>query len=293
MFGYIRPDISQLTVENYQIYRGYYCGLCKTIGKMYGQIPRLALQYDLGAMALMIDGVNESGTITRGFCMLHPLSRRPVAHRNAALEYAAGLNVILAYHNLLDDWADEKKILSKAAADALRLCYKKAAKRLPQQNQAIMQMLAQLHTIEQANCNDMEAAAEPFATVMQELFMHAPDIAEGQRAAWGYLGRHLGRWTYLIDAFADMEKDFTQKHYNPLIAGVNLQNSSIIEYKQSQMATVRMELMYSLAQSADAIDVITLKRHRPIAENIVLQGLVKTTETVLLGRSKESVNESI
>ena len=41
MFGYIRPYKPYMRHYEYEIYRSYYCGLCKDMGKRYGQIFRL------------------------------------------------------------------------------------------------------------------------------------------------------------------------------------------------------------------------------------------------------------
>ena len=43
MFGYIRPLECELKVRDQALYRAYYCGLCKTIGRRYGQVARVAL----------------------------------------------------------------------------------------------------------------------------------------------------------------------------------------------------------------------------------------------------------
>ena len=51
MFGYIRPLECELKVREQQEYRAHYCGVCKAIGKRYGQIDRLALSYDAAFLA--------------------------------------------------------------------------------------------------------------------------------------------------------------------------------------------------------------------------------------------------
>ena len=46
MLGYVKIDKGELKVREYEVYCGYYCGICKSIGRRYGQLPRMALSYD-------------------------------------------------------------------------------------------------------------------------------------------------------------------------------------------------------------------------------------------------------
>ena len=46
MFGYVRPYKPELLVKELTRYQSVYCGICKQIGRDYGQVPRLALGYD-------------------------------------------------------------------------------------------------------------------------------------------------------------------------------------------------------------------------------------------------------
>ena len=53
MLGYVQVFKPDLKVREYEIYMGYYCGVCKYIGKEYGQLPRMALSYDAAFLALL------------------------------------------------------------------------------------------------------------------------------------------------------------------------------------------------------------------------------------------------
>ena len=37
MLGYVKIDKGELKVREYEVYTGYYCGVCKYIGRRYGQ----------------------------------------------------------------------------------------------------------------------------------------------------------------------------------------------------------------------------------------------------------------
>ena len=52
MFGYIVANKPELKIREFEVYQGYYCGLCKSIKKRYGNLKRLTLNYDLTFVAL-------------------------------------------------------------------------------------------------------------------------------------------------------------------------------------------------------------------------------------------------
>ena len=40
MFGYVTIDKPNILIKDYQTYRSYYCGLCKSIGKRTGNVKK-------------------------------------------------------------------------------------------------------------------------------------------------------------------------------------------------------------------------------------------------------------
>ena len=46
MFGYVMPYVPTLQVQEYELYRAVYCGLCREMGRITGQASRLTLSYD-------------------------------------------------------------------------------------------------------------------------------------------------------------------------------------------------------------------------------------------------------
>ena len=64
-------------------------------------------------------------------CIIHPIRKKPVVSGSAAIDYAADMMVILAYHKFLDDWRDEKSALGLSGKTALRGAYRKLRKKYP------------------------------------------------------------------------------------------------------------------------------------------------------------------
>ena len=57
MLGYVKIDKGELKVREYEVYCGYYCGICKSIGRRYGQLPRMALSYDAAFLAILLASI--------------------------------------------------------------------------------------------------------------------------------------------------------------------------------------------------------------------------------------------
>ena len=53
MFGYVQPAYAELRVREHELYKAYYCGLCRAMGRTTGQLSRFSLNYDLVFLAMM------------------------------------------------------------------------------------------------------------------------------------------------------------------------------------------------------------------------------------------------
>ena len=119
MFGYVNTSWKELDQRQQSRYMSVYCGICCRLREQSGQRSRLVLSYDMTFLALLLMSLYEpeekSGP---NACMLHPIKKRPWVD-NKYIRYAADMNVVLAYYNLLDDWQDEGKLSAKILAEGL------------------------------------------------------------------------------------------------------------------------------------------------------------------------------
>ena len=108
MFGYIRPLKAELLVREYEQYRGVYCALCKSIGKRYGAIARMALSYDGTFLALVqLAGAPDCPGFQRMRCVVNPLKKCTFCTAgDEAFAMAAAFSVISAYWEIRDDLTD-------------------------------------------------------------------------------------------------------------------------------------------------------------------------------------------
>ena len=109
MFGYVIANLEGLTQAQKDRYKGCYCGLCRVLKQRHGFSGRLTLTYDMTFLVLLLSALYEADE-ERGMevCPAHPL-RKHFYWQTRYTEYAADMNVVLAYNNCRDDWQDDIK----------------------------------------------------------------------------------------------------------------------------------------------------------------------------------------
>lgn len=294
MFGYVEPDKPELKIREFDVFRGYYCSLCKTIGRRFGQVPRLSLSYDLTFLYIMLDSTDLfpiRGKMER--CIAHPLKKRYVVTSNIFAEYASDMNIILTYYNLKDKWMDDKNLLGGTGSLALKRSFKKVKKRHPEKCLAIEGYLNQLSILEKDGCASIDEAAEPFASLMRELFECGHIKDESKRKTLGWMGYNLGRWIYLLDAFDDVEKDLKQKSYNPILRQYDYKGDDVKAFKETIRDSMNFSLTYSMSEIEKAYSLLDIEKNKGILDNILYSGLIVKTDKVLQGRGKDDEKESV
>lgn len=78
MFGYVKAYHPWLRVCELDLYKGVYCGLCKTITERSGFVPSLLLSYDIVFLTVAALGYDKSAVAAeKRRCPLHPIKRPP------------------------------------------------------------------------------------------------------------------------------------------------------------------------------------------------------------------------
>ncbi len=287
MLGYIKPDKPDLKIREFEIYGGYYCGICKSIGRRYGQFPRLALSYDSVFLAILIGGIqDEKETIKQERCIVHPLKKRTIVSNSEAIDYAADVLLLLAYYKLKDDYQDDKSI--KAAIGLLfsKGSIRKLRSKLPSQCDYVKRKLDELSMMESNQCDSIDQAAEPFAKIMEELLAFPGWVSfqeEKVVSLYRRIGYHLGKWIYLIDAYDDIEDNIKDHGFNPLLLQFEFEQKKETAqiFKERIKERIEMNLILYLAEIAKACDQLDLKKNQGLIENIIYFGLMRQTEDIL------------
>ena len=314
MLGYVIPEKAELKLREYEIYTGYYCGICKYIGKTYGQVPRMVLSYDAAFIALMLASVDpEPDAPVPEHCVMHHIRHKTVI-RNRAIEYAGDLMLILAWFKLIDDAQDEGKLPAKAGLTFFRRTYRKLQKKYPALCRGIDEDLAALNELERNGCDSIDRVAEGFARVMQVIFeeglafqagtpgpsSRGPDTGASETSettgaeespepsahlheTFAKIGYHLGKWIYLIDAADDIEENLEAGTYNPLLLRFryNKDEETPEQFRERIDERLRFNLFSYLAVIGESLEELDIRKNSAIINNVIYFGLNRRTEEVL------------
>ncbi len=273
MFGNVNILSDELKMKEYRMYRAYYCGVCKSIGKGYGGAYRLSLNYDITFLALLLSAVTESDTKTAcKRCVVH-MRKQHIVMDSAAVDYAAGMNILLTYFKLVDNAIDSRNPLYKLPPAAFALAVRKARREYPEAFTHINELLQVQRTAELSQESSIDKAAHPFALILQRIF--APEfIPERERLILGNIGYNIGRWLYILDAFNDIDDDVKKRSYNPFVyANVHTDRQQLAE-------VVYNTLTSALADASASYNLLEIKQHDSILRNILYLGLRDKTEKI-------------
>ena len=280
MFGFVIANRDLLSEEELNVYRGAYCGLCRTLGKKYGGLGRMTLTYDMTFLILLLNALYEP-SLTQGTerCVTHPAKRHGYTVSDYT-DYAAELNVLLAYHNALDDWQDEKSAPKYLLAKALRPHIAAIEARYPRQATAIQTGLNALSEAEKQDA-PLDTAMNAFASLMGELFIPDPNDFFAPRLR--ILGEALGRFIYLLDAYLDVEKDCKTGAYNPLKARKGEPNFD---------ETVKEDLTMLIAEGALAFEQLPIVSNASLIRNILYSGIWTRYHLEIAARQKKEQKQA-
>ena len=213
MFGYVVINKPELKIKDYERYQSFYCGLCRSLKRRYGKIGTLTLSYDLTLAAILLTALYEPETVTATFrCVSHPLTKH-TALTNRFTDYAADMNLLMAYEKALDDVKDEGKLRSRLLAAMLKPKAEKVAALYPQKAAAIKWELVQLSAAEQRGETDIDTVSGCFGRIMAEVFAVDEPLWTEDLRRFGFF---LGKFIYLLDAYDDLSADLKNGCYNPL-----------------------------------------------------------------------------
>lgn len=285
MFGYVTVYEKLVSEADFAVFKEYYCGLCKAMGRYCSQLTRLGLSYDITFLAIVLSSLNNADSEKEHkSCIAHPFRKRDYVVNDAAVNYAADMGVLLDYYKLLDDWKDERSIKALAGLLLFRVGKKRAFARNRKKSLLINEYLKKLSTLEAAECSSIDECADCFAKILEALF--TPDFItdETQIEILKWFGYNIGRWIYVIDALNDMEKDYKSGEYNPFNAGFG--GGDYKEYVKKLRLEKDFTLTYTLSNAAAAFDLLDIKRNKSLLEGIIYDCL-KTKQLQILNSGEQ------
>ncbi len=268
LFGYIRPFKPYMRFSEFQVYNGFYCGLCKNLGKNYGQLFRMMLSYDFAFLGLL---ANSCTTTPLYFepqhCIVHPFKKKLCLKNIETLDFTAAAAVISVYQKLCDSIVDSgfiKSIPYRIVKLLASKGYKIAVKKYPETAEKIQTEMNRQFVLEKENCKSIDRACEPTAQIMSSLAAYIPE-SEEQAEIFGGFGYHLGRYVYLADAHDDVKSDKKHNNYNVLL-----------NYKEDIESAQKLaddNINMSLCMIAEYYSKMKIIRFKEIIDNVIFLGL--------------------
>lgn len=270
MFGYIVINPEKLNKEQCARYKSLYCGLCKKLGENRAKVNKMTLTYDLVLLILVLSAVeNEEYTAVEGKCSLHPFEKK-LFLVNSKTDFAADMNIALAYYKFLDDWKDDKSYSAFVNMQIFRKETGRIAEKYPVQCEAIKSCLDRLSEVEKANVLNPDIPADIFGELMGKIFSVSTD-EKGEKLF--NFGKALGKYIYILDAVLDVKEDIKKERYNPLIRTPSAMNGEILEMLMSECVERYNEL--------------GITQDKEIIENILFSGVWTKYEAALRRRKKK------
>lgn len=287
MFGYVAPENAHLYMKDDVLYKALYCGICKSIGGTCGQVSRLSLTYDVAFLSAIAHNiVGRDVTVKKSHCVIHPVTKRPIAARDELSDALADVNVILAYHKLLDDVYDENK--GKLRSLILKGGYKRAKKRHPEIDEIVKTNYEKLFGLEKSNCAVLDRVCDAFAVMLKDI--SASILKEYRTEYTDKLFYNVGKWIYLIDALDDYDKDIKKNDYNVLRLSYSAESAAILLKDHSEDMFFTFDVIFR--EIADCLKNVKFHFNTDLIANILLRGLPAKTDEVI-GRIDKCSKNSI
>ena len=261
VFGYISVNPTKLTEEEKKRYRAFYCGLCHTLGEHYGSAGRATLSNDMTFLSLLLNALYEpTETVLNERCTLHP-ARQHMAVLHEGTNYAADMNILLAYHKCEDDVSDEASMRGRVGKRALKKAYEQVKKTWPRQAETVAKCLSEIARIENKESEDLDALTRLSGRMLGECLVWREDAFAPYLRD---LGGALGKFVYLMDAWEDHDGDVRKGCFNPL-----REMHAQADYED----LIHDVLLMKMGEASEALKLLPLQKDVDLIENVVYHGV--------------------
>lgn len=280
MFGYIIPDKNNMYIKDFNVFQGFYCGLCKTLGKTGGPLTRLCTNYDTTFYNAFLHAITNTPVTAEGkFCALNG-KKKPVIPPDDLSMKVADVSVLLVYYNLCDDVDDGKKIRA-IAKWRLYLRKRAAAKRLPDVDKLMREQFGRLAKLEKSNSDSIDEVADCTAVVMRDMTKMLVPTSE-EIDVFTY---NLGRLIYLMDAVDDVEEDSKKGTYNVVVNnyGKCAEKTVYLKENADELAFLLKSTYNRMVGSYNKMNVVVAEG---VISNTVYLGIDMQIKRLLKGEDK-------
>ena len=276
MFGYVRINKMDLTFREYEHYKAYYCGLCKYLKINHTELSRMTINYDITFLIVLLSSIYQpSAQVFHEKCIVDPVKKKKHII-NEITEYAASMNILLAYYKLEDDVNDEGDIKSRLVRRAYRKSFKTAYDKYHQKADFIKACLGELRSLEEDQSTSIDQTSNCFARLLEEIFDYKDDEYRDRLRKVGF---NIGKYIYIMDAYEDLDQDLEKGRYNPF--------SSYKDDREGLKVKVDKLIGMTLARLEEAILNLDIKVNKSIIDNIIYSGVYLRYKGLINGADKK------
>lgn len=288
LLGYVKAYKPEMKMREYELYRGIYCSLCRSLGRNYSPLAQLFLSYDFTLAAVMRLAASESGcTFTRKRCPYNPAKKCLGCEKKDIIDACAHAVIITVYYKIIDNIADSKGFKKLAALllyPLVSLMHLKAKRLAPEAEKAVSRCMDEQRRAESKKEVGTDEAAQPSAEALAEIFSMGYEGEKAEKAR--IIGYMVGRYIYILDAADDLADDIKSGSFNMF----KREYGNISDKKTRDEFVQRVRGMLNLTQSAalEAFDSMGEMRFHPIINNILADGLTASAQAVLAKYGEKS-----
>ena len=276
MFGYVRINKMDLTFREYEHYKAYYCGLCKYLKRNHTELSRMTINYDITFLIVLLSSIYQpSAQVFHEKCIVDPVKKKKHII-NEITDYAASMNILLAYYKLEDDVNDEGDIKSRLVRRAYKKSFKTAYDKYPQKADFIKACLGELRSLEEDQSTSIDQTSNCFARLLEEIFDYKDDEYRNRLRKVGF---NIGKYIYIMDAYEDLDQDIEKGRYNPF--------SSYKDDREGLKVKVDKLIGMTLARLEEAILNLDIKVNKSIIDNIIYSGVYLRYKSLINGADKK------
>lgn len=273
------PDKPNMFIKDFTMYKAFYCGLCKTIGKNCSQMMRFSTNYDITFLDVLAHAVfDKQVEIVNEGCVLNPLKKKSIVVGDEITKKVVDINNILLHYKCVDDIVDNKSVFKKIVDKLiLRRHYKKSKNKFKELDNIISKQYDELRVMEKENCGTIDAVCDKFANIMsaigKEVFQDKVD--DNLNVIMYNIGKHI----YIADAIDDIQDDFEKGKYNMFLVGYSfISREQFLKDKNEQLNFL---LGACVGAINEAFDNLKFNKFDGVLTNIFWYGLKKSDDDLL------------
>lgn len=283
MFGYTVPAYGRLSPADLSRYRRYYCEGCHQLRAGFGLTGTLTVNYDMTFNTILLCGLAggplDIGRTERTLCVLEDPKTD-----SGLMRSMAAYTLILTKWELYDDDTDDPSVKNKFISLTLNRAIEKAVRMYPEYDDMVGRGFEDLRKLELSGCRDARLMGRTFG---KGLIGALEDIAgDAYTDDLGELFTELSTAVYIMDAIDDLDEDFMEGTYNPLLPETGFVNArSFIDSDMFRITGLVNETLGELQGRYVRVRP-SMKGNVSLCDNIVYFGIPESARKVISGNAQ-------